>query len=163
MMRSVEDQLRELSRGVEAILVESELKERLVGVPGALLARHGAVSEEVAHALAAGARERIGATYGIGITGVAGPTGGTEEKPVGTVHLALAGPTTGEGGASRLLVHRRVRFPGDRERVRWMSTQLALEVLRRHLLAADGGADGEGEDEGARGGADLRGYEAGVA
>jgi len=125
------------------VCYSNPLKERLVGVPTELLAEHGAVSREVAHALAAGARERIGATYGLGITGVAGPGGGSEDKPVGTVHLALASPAAGAGeGSTSLdhstaLNHRSVRFPGDRDRVRWMSTQLALEMLRRHLLGID--------------------------
>jgi len=131
-------------------------------VPAALLAEHGAVSEPVAVAMAAGARERLGATYGIGITGVAGPGGGSEEKPVGTVHLALVGPPAAgarseDAAGSALVEHRRVRFPGDRERVRWMSTQLALEMLRRHLLGV-GSIAGEGNAEGRRSGA-----EAGVA
>lgn len=121
------------------------VKEELLGVPGDLLAGHGAVSEPVAREMAAGARRRFGATYGLAITGVAGPGGGSAEKPVGTVHLALAGPA-GEGdedgeAAEPTLIHRRVRFPGDRERVRWMSTTLALEMLRRHLLGG-GGPDG---------------------
>lgn len=122
------------------VCYSNDLKERFVGVPAAMLVEHGAVSAEVARALAAGVRQRVGATYGIGITGIAGPTGGTEDKPVGTVHLALAGPS-GEGASLHKeigsLDHRRVRFPGDRERVRWMSTQLALEMLRRHLLGLD--------------------------
>ena len=117
------------------------LKERLLGVPAALLAEHGAVSEAVARAMALGARRRLGATYGLGVTGVAGPGGGSDEKPVGTVHLALAGPGGGGRGDTAegdgvVIEHRRVRFPGERDRVRWMSTQLALEMLRRHLLGA---------------------------
>ncbi len=119
------------------VCYSNPLKERLVGVPREVLAEHGAVSRQVAHALATGARERVGATYGLGITGVAGPGGGSEDKPVGTVHLALAGPSAEAGVASAILDHRRVRFPGDRDRVRWMSTQLALEMLRRHLLGVD--------------------------
>ncbi|HEX5760897.1 MAG TPA: competence/damage-inducible protein A [Thermoanaerobaculia bacterium] len=106
----------------------NRLKTELAGVPPELLAAHGAVSEPVAVALAEGARRRLGADYGIGLTGVAGPGGGSEAKPVGTVHLAVAGP---EGPPQ----HRRARFPGDRERVRWQASQLALEMLRRRLLA----------------------------
>ncbi len=105
----------------------NEVKESLLGVPPDLLREHGAVSEPVARALAAGARAAAGATFGIGITGVAGPGGGSESKPVGTVHVALAGP---EGD----LVHRQARFPGERQRVRWQTSQLALELLRRELL-----------------------------
>jgi len=98
------------------------MKERVVGVPAAVLAAHGAVSEAVARALAAGVRAAAGATFGIGITGIAGPTGGTPEKPVGTVHLALAGPR----GTEHL--HRLYR--GDRERVRRQAAYEALNLLR---------------------------------
>jgi nicotinamide-nucleotide amidase len=105
----------------------NEAKVALAGVPAELLRAHGAVSEPVARALAAGARQRLGSDWGIGITGVAGPGGGSEGKPVGTVHHAIAGP----GG---VVTHRLARFPGDRERVRWQASQLALELLRRELL-----------------------------
>ncbi len=105
----------------------NELKTRLLGVPEAMIAANGAVSEPVARAMAAGVRERYGADFGVGITGVAGPGGGSEEKPVGTVHIAMAGP--GDGA------HRRVIFPGDRKRVRQQASQLALELVRRDLLA----------------------------
>jgi nicotinamide-nucleotide amidase len=114
----------------------NEVKERLLEVPRELLARGGAVSPEVARALALGARDATGALWGLGITGIAGPTGGTSEKPVGTVDLAVVGP--GEA-----CVQRRVRFPGSRQQVRWQASQLALEMLRRRLLGievADGGA-----------------------
>jgi nicotinamide-nucleotide amidase len=110
------------------VAYSNRLKTQLVGVPAELLAAHGAVSEPVALALAEGARLALGGDYGIGVTGVAGPGGGSEAKPVGTVHLAAAGP-------GRPPDHRRVRFPGDRERVRWQASQLALEMLRRRLLA----------------------------
>lgn len=102
-------------------------KTRLLGVPEPLLAEHGAVSEPVARAMAEGACRALGTGYGAGITGVAGPGGGSEAKPVGTVHVAVASP----GGR---VAHRRFRFPGDRERVRWFASQLALEMLRRLLL-----------------------------
>ncbi len=111
-----------------AVTYTNALKHRLLGVPEAMLQAHGAVSEPVARAMAAGVRQRLGGDYGIGITGIAGPGGGSEAKPVGTVHLALAGP--GEGD----LEHRRVCFPGGRERVRRQTGQLALELLRRNLL-----------------------------
>ncbi len=106
----------------------NELKKQLLGVPASMLEAFGAVSEPVAKAMAAGVRERYGADYGIGITGVAGPGGGSADKPVGTVHIALAGPADE-------VEHRRVRFPGDRDRVRQQSSQLALELLRRDLVA----------------------------
>ncbi len=103
-------------------------KTRLLGVDAAMIENRGAVSEEVALALASGARQRFASDFGIGITGVAGPGGGTQVKPVGTVHLALAGPADGD------MVHRRLRLPGDRDRIRWYSSQIALEMLRRRIL-----------------------------
>ena len=90
-----------------------------------MLARHGAVSEEVAGAMAAGARARLGADYALSVTGVAGPDGGTPDKPVGLVYLGCAGP---EGTQ----VHRG-SFPGDRESVRTFSATSALHLLRRAL------------------------------
>jgi nicotinamide-nucleotide amidase len=117
------------------VAYSNDAKQSLLDVPAALLREHGAVSEPVARALAAGARRRLGASFGIGVTGVAGPGGGSEAKPVGTVHVALAGP---EGD----LVHRLARFPGDRERVRWQTSQLALELLRRELLRRAASLDG---------------------
>jgi nicotinamide-nucleotide amidase len=112
-----------------AVTYTNELKTLLVGVPEAMLAEHGAVSEPVARAMASGVRHALGSDWGVGITGVAGPGGGSEAKPVGTVHLAVAGPRDGE------VEHRHVRLPGDRERVRRFSTQMVLEMLRRRLLA----------------------------
>jgi nicotinamide-nucleotide amidase len=109
-----------------AVVYATDLKETLAGVPGPLLASAGAVSAETAGALAVGARERLAATYGIGATGVAGPTE-QEGQPVGTVHLAVSGP----GGA----VVRSLRIPGDRERVRLLTVTAALVLLRKHLLS----------------------------
>lgn len=103
-------------------------KEALVGVPAALLESHGAVSAPVAEAMAAGARQRLGADYALSITGVAGPEGGTETKPVGLVYIGLAGP---EGVRST-----ENHFIGIREDVRRRSTQVALQMLREDLLAA---------------------------
>ena len=77
-------------------------------------------------ALADGIRRRVGSTLGAGITGIAGPSGGSEEKPVGTVHIALAHA----GGVKE----RGVRFPGDRETIRWHASQLALDMVRIHFL-----------------------------
>jgi nicotinamide-nucleotide amidase len=111
-----------------AVTYTNELKTQVLGVPAEMLAGDGAVSEPVARAMAEGVRRVFHSDYGVGITGVAGPGGGSEAKPVGTVHIAVAGPY---GRAE----HRRVRFPGDRERVRAQSAQLALELLRRMLLA----------------------------
>lgn len=110
------------------VVYATDLKETLAGVPGPLLASAGAVSPETAGALAAGARERLGATYGVGATGVAGPSE-QEGQPVGTVHLAVSGP----GGASV----RSLRLPGDRDRVRALTVTAALDLLRKHV-AGDG-------------------------
>ncbi|HYC62576.1 MAG TPA: competence/damage-inducible protein A [Thermoanaerobaculia bacterium] len=104
----------------------ADAKMKLAGVPLELIREHGEVSEPVAIALANGIRERFGATWGIGITGIAGPGGGTETKPVGTVHIAVAGP---EGHK-----HRHIHWPGPRTVVKWMSTQQALDLLRRNIL-----------------------------
>lgn len=102
----------------------TDLKAALAGVPEAVLAEHGAVSEQTAAALAEGVRTRLGATYGVGLTGVAGPDE-QEGHPPGTLHVALAGPT---GTRTRSL-----RVPGDRQRVRMMAVTTALDLLRREL------------------------------
>jgi nicotinamide-nucleotide amidase len=112
----------------------NELKSSWVDVPAEMIQAHGAVSAEVAMALADGIRRRTGSTLGVGITGVAGPGGGTPEKPVGLVHIALA-----DGGAPR---ERGIRFPGDRERVRWQASQTALDMVRRYFLFAPGKRSG---------------------
>lgn len=101
------------------------MKARLLGVPSEILREHTAVSEPVAQAMAIGARERTGSTYALSVTGVAGPTGGTEDTPVGTVLIGFATP---EGRAVQ-----RVRFALDRERNRILASQFALDLLRRHL------------------------------
>jgi nicotinamide-nucleotide amidase len=98
------------------------VKERLLGVSPALLAAHGAVSEPVARALAEGARRMGDAAWALGVTGIAGPAGGTEEKPVGTVHLALAGEQ-GTTAVARL-------YRGDRDRIRRQAAYEALNLLR---------------------------------
>jgi nicotinamide-nucleotide amidase len=108
----------------------NEAKVELAGVDPALIERHGAVSREVADALADGAREALHATIGVGITGVAGPGGGTPEKPVGTVWLSV-----GRSDGARLT--RRVQLPGGRADVRDRSTTVALHLLRRLLLGED--------------------------
>lgn len=104
------------------------LKTELLGVDPAVLAEHTAVSEPVATAMAAGARDRCGSTYALAITGVAGPDGGSEATPVGTVYIGMATPD----GASA----RRFRFPGDRSRVRGFAVQTALDMLRRTIVRA---------------------------
>lgn len=101
-------------------------KEQLLGVSSDLLARHGAVSEPVVLAMAAGARARANSTYALAISGIAGPDGGTPAKPVGTVCIALAHPA---GAAARTFL-----FPGDREFIRDRSARMALTLLRFHLL-----------------------------
>jgi nicotinamide-nucleotide amidase len=101
-------------------------KEQLLGVPAAVLAEHGAVSPEVAAALAEGARSRFGADIGVGITGIAGPDGGTPGKPVGTVHICVAGP---DGRELRAL-----RLPGSRTSVRERSVTMAMHLLRAQLV-----------------------------
>ena len=109
-----------------AVVYSNELKTQFAGVPKALIDKHGAVSREVAQALAEGIRKRCLSSYGVGITGVAGPTGGTEQKPVGLLYIALAG----EEGTQ--VVER--NFPGDRARIRQFATEQALEMIRRALL-----------------------------
>jgi nicotinamide-nucleotide amidase len=101
------------------------LKVRLLGVPASVLEQYGSVSEPVAQAMAAGARERTGSTFALSVTGVAGPSGGTPAAPVGTVCIGLAHP---EGAEAR-----RHRFLGDRARVRAIAVQTALDLLRRRL------------------------------
>ncbi|MDP9193667.1 MAG: competence/damage-inducible protein A [Acidobacteriota bacterium] len=101
-------------------------KTDLAGVDPALIREHGEVSELVAIALANGIRERFGATWGVGITGIAGPGGGTETKPAGTIHLAVAGPHGHK--------HRHLLWQGPRTIVKWYATQQALDLLRRSIL-----------------------------
>ena len=108
------------------LVYATDTKASLAGVPEGVLARDGAVSTATAEALAAGARERLGATWGVGVTGVAGPD--TQEgKPAGTLHVAVAGPD-GVRSATR-------RVPGDRQRVRLIAVTAALDLLRRQLPA----------------------------
>ncbi|MDK3255086.1 competence/damage-inducible protein A [Blastococcus capsensis] len=101
-------------------------KQQLLGVSAGLIAEHGAVSPEVARALAEGARARFAADIGVGITGVAGPGGGTADKPVGTVHLCVLGPT---GALTRAL-----SVPGSRSAVRGRSVTMAMHLLRELLV-----------------------------
>jgi nicotinamide-nucleotide amidase len=108
-----------------AVCYSNELKAKLAGVPKTLIEEHGAVSQPVAQAMAEGIRARTGASIGVGITGIAGPTGGSREKPVGLVFIALAD----ERGTQV----REFRFPGNRERVRLWATQMALEMVRRRV------------------------------
>ena len=109
-----------------AIVYSNELKTEFAGVSAEVIAKHGAVSPEVAVALAEGIRQRCGANLGVAITGIAGPTGGTEQKPIGLVFHALAG----ESGTE--VIER--SFSGDRKRIRWFATQQALDMVRRKLM-----------------------------
>lgn len=108
------------------VVYATDLKETLAGVPGPLLAAEGPVSAHVAAALAAGARDRLGATYGVGVTGVAGPDP-QNGQPVGTVHLAVAGPAEGEV--------RSMRCEGDREQIRAQTVTAALSLLAEVVAA----------------------------
>jgi nicotinamide-nucleotide amidase len=109
----------------------NDIKEGAAGVSGELIERHGAVSAEVAEALAEGARERLGTDVGVGITGVAGPDGGTPEKPVGLVWVSVAAPGLEEP------LTRSINLPGGRADIRDRATSIALHLVRRALL--DGG------------------------
>jgi nicotinamide-nucleotide amidase len=106
----------------------NEAKEGMLGIDPQLISAHGAVSENVARAMAEGARRRANATCALATTGIAGPGGGTEGKPVGTVFVALAA----ERAATQV---RSFRFPDDRPTFKELTTQAALEMLRRFLLA----------------------------
>ncbi|MFQ5890907.1 MAG: CinA family protein [Gemmatimonadota bacterium] len=113
-----------------AIAYADEAKRELLDVPAATLAAHGAVSRETARAMAQAVRERSGATWGVAITGIAGPSGGTPEKPVGTVWITIDGPRRAE---------RAERFPGEREEVRRHAVEAALvALLALHGEANDG-------------------------
>ncbi len=119
------------------VCYSNELKSAWADVPAELIEAKGAVSTEVAVTLAEGIRRRTGAMLGLGITGIAGPGGGTPEKPVGTVHIALA-----DGTATKA---RAMHFPGDRERIRNYASQTALDLVRRYFLAKQReGAKGKG-------------------
>jgi len=109
-----------------AVVYDNSLKTLFADVPPLLIAENGAVSSQVAAALAEGIRKRCKATLGVGITGIAGPDGGTEQKPVGLVYVALSGEDKTE------VVER--KFPGDRERIRHWATQQALDMVRRRLM-----------------------------
>ena len=114
-----------------AVTYANDAKVSIVGVSQEMLGRHGAVSEEVAREMASGARRLFGASAGVGITGVAGPGGGTPEKPVGTIHVAL----DSADGATR---HERLVLPGDRSMVRRWTTSAALAMIRGWLRERGG-------------------------
>ncbi len=109
-----------------AVVYSNQLKIAFANVPPDVIAQHGAVSEEVAKALASGIRQRTGATLGLGVTGIAGPTGATEMKPVGLVYIAVS-----DAQKTDVLEH---TFRGSRTRIReWAATQ-ALDLIRRRLM-----------------------------
>lgn len=117
------------------VAYSNRAKIELLDVPAALIAEHGAVSEPVALAMAAGIRRRTGVQIGVAITGIAGPGGGSEQKPVGTVCVAVdAAPSGAEAGDRGAASVRTFRFPGGREMVKQMSANWAIDLLRRHLL-----------------------------
>jgi nicotinamide-nucleotide amidase len=103
------------------------MKVELLGVTPEILAEFGAVSKETAEAMAIGARRRTNATYALAVTGVAGPGGGEEKAPVGTMYVGLA------DAAGTQVMHR--QFIGDRQRIRVFTTQMALDLLRRRMAA----------------------------
>lgn len=113
------------------VVYHDDLKRSLAGVDAETLSHHGAVSEPVVRRLAAAVRAACAADYGVGISGIAGPGGGSPEKPVGLVHLALAAP-----GETLVWAE---RFPGDRDAVRRLTVQFALDRLRRHALGRPAG------------------------
>ena len=123
-LTSVDGSSRYFMSGI--VTYSNESKIALAGIPPLLLEMQGAVSEEVARGLAEAVREKVGTTIGVGITGIAGPAGGSPEKPVGTVHIAVAAPS-----GTR---HQVYLFPGSRDRVRWQATQAALNMTRRALM-----------------------------
>lgn len=109
-----------------AVVYSNELKTDFAGVPSELIEAHGAVSAEVAEALAQGIRKRVGSSMGVGITGIAGPGGGSETKPVGLVYVAVS-----YNGKTESL---ECNFRGDRDRIRLWASQQALDMIRRRLM-----------------------------
>ncbi|MDH4155577.1 MAG: nicotinamide-nucleotide amidohydrolase family protein, partial [Nitrospira sp.] len=105
----------------------NKAKTDMLGVPGSLIERHGAVSREVAQAMAKGMRERAGVSVALSVTGIAGPGGATKTKPVGLVYVGL----DGEAGEP---ITKEFRFHGDRSVIKQRSSQAALDLLRRWLL-----------------------------
>lgn len=115
------------------IVYSNEMKQRHLGVPAGLIGQAGAVSREVAEAMAIGALNGSGASHALALTGIAGPTGGSDEKPVGTVWIALA---SARAGGAPAVVSEVFRFPGDRETIRDRAAKTALNMLRLALAEA---------------------------
>jgi nicotinamide-nucleotide amidase len=108
------------------VTYSDDIKAKLLSIDRDLIRREGAVSDAIARAMAAGARQKLGTDYALSVTGVAGPDGGTEELPVGSVFIGLATPAG---------VHAKsLRLPGDRNRVRTLAVNAALDLLRLKLL-----------------------------
>ncbi len=108
------------------VAYSNDAKTRSLGVDSELIRQHGAVSAPVAEAMAEGIRHRADTDFGLSVTGIAGPGGGTEEKPVGLVFIALSDDAHTE--------HRKIMLPGDRHLIRWRASQAALDLLRRRLI-----------------------------
>ena len=113
-----------------AVTYSNEAKTKTLGVPDETLKLHGAVSLETAEAMAAGMRRRADSDYAVSVTGIAGPDGGSEEKPVGTVFVGYA-----DRSRTRSI---KLTLPGDRHLIRWRSSQAALDYLRRQILRRGG-------------------------
>ncbi|MDQ3219835.1 MAG: nicotinamide-nucleotide amidohydrolase family protein, partial [Acidobacteriota bacterium] len=111
-----------------SVAYSNDAKKQTLFVTDEIINKFGAVSAETAEAMAAGMRSRSGSNYAISVTGIAGPDGGTEEKPVGTVFIGFAD----EAGAKSI----KLMLPGDRYLIRWRSSQAALDYLRRQILKA---------------------------
>lgn len=123
-LTSVAGSSKYLIEGVVAYA--NDAKTRALGVEPMLLLEHGAVSGPVAEAMAEGVRQRAGTDFGLSVTGIAGPGGGSEEKPVGLVYIALSDDVQTQ--------HRKLILPGDRNLVRWRASQAALDLLRKRLI-----------------------------
>ena len=108
------------------VTYSNESKTRLLGVPAKVIEEYGAVSAEVAEEMAEGVKVRASTDFGLAVTGIAGPGGGTPDKPVGLVYIALSDDAHTE--------HRRIMLPGDRHLIRWRASQAALDLLRRRLI-----------------------------
>ena len=115
------------------VTYSDRMKRQLLEVPAEVLEEHGAVSPEVVSWMASRARRLLGADYALAVSGIAGPGGGTDSKPVGLVYIDLAGDGEPEVQKHQLL--------GDRKRVRWMASQWSLDLMRRELLRTEGGAE----------------------
>jgi nicotinamide-nucleotide amidase len=112
---------------IEGVVTYSnESKTHLLGVDKKVIKEFGAVSQQVARDMARGIRHKAKTDFGLAVTGIAGPSGGTEEKPVGLVYIALADDSHTE--------HKKLKLPGDRELIRWRASQAALDMLRRRLI-----------------------------